>query len=125
MPGRLGAVLGELALQIVHLAHDYPRVLEKHLTGRGQLYPPAVAVQQPAADALLQTLDPRAGRRRRDARLARSLGQAGRLGDVDEQAQIRQIEVHGSSLPALALSKSERLLTEMQIHRSLIDWQSC
>src|SRR5690606_14934909 len=65
------------------------------LAGRGQLDTTAVAIKQAAAELVFQCLDPRTGGSRREKRLARALSQAGRLGDMDEQAQVGQIEMHG------------------------------
>lgn len=95
VPGGIGAVFGEFALQVIHLTHDQPRVLQQALAGRGQLDTATVAVQQAAAELAFQCLDPRTGSGRREKRLARALGQAGGLGDMDEQAQVGQIEMHG------------------------------
>ncbi|MOA12303.1 hypothetical protein D3C78_1322850 [compost metagenome] len=62
MPGRIAGVLGELAFQVLHLAHDQPRVLQQPLAGGRQLDAAAVAVEQAAAELAFQCLDPRAGR---------------------------------------------------------------
>ncbi len=55
--GRVGAVFGELAFQIVHLAHDQPRMLQQLVPGRRQLHPAAVAVEQAAVELGFQRLD--------------------------------------------------------------------
>ena len=57
MSGRIGAVFGELAVQIVHLAHDQPRMLQQLVPGRRQLHPAAVAVEQAAVELGFQRLD--------------------------------------------------------------------
>jgi len=118
--GRIGAVFGELAFQVIHLAHDQPRVLQQLLPGGRQLHTTAVAIQQAAVELAFQRLDPRAGRRRREVRAAGALGQAGRFGDMDEQAQIGQIEMHGrASYGGLAFSLAERRCRKIQIPGTL------
>ncbi|MCY1420893.1 hypothetical protein D9M71_365300 [compost metagenome] len=96
MPGGIAGVLGEFALQVVHLAHDQPRVLQQAFAGGRQFDAAAVTVEQAAAELAFQGLDSRAGGGRREEGLACALGEAGGLGDVDEQTQVRQIEMHGS-----------------------------
>jgi hypothetical protein len=54
-----------------------------------------------------ERLDPCAGGGRGKEGAARALGQAGRLGDMDEQAQVGEIEMHGHSM---AFGKSERAI---------------
>ena len=95
MPRCVGVVLGELAFHIVHLAHDHPRMVQEQFTGGGQFNPAAVAVQQAAGQVLFQALDPCTGGWRRDKRLARTLGEAGGFGDMNKQAQVDKIKMHG------------------------------
>ncbi|MNT85300.1 hypothetical protein D3C72_2254520 [compost metagenome] len=76
MPGRIGAELGELGFQVVHLAHDQPRVHEQFLPGRCQFDTPAVAVQQARVELRLQGLDARTCSCRREECAPRALGQA-------------------------------------------------
>ncbi|MDT4857662.1 hypothetical protein FQZ97_920950 [compost metagenome] len=70
-------------------------MLQQAFAGGCQFDAAAVAVEQAAAELAFQRLDPRAGRRRREEGALRALGQAGRFGDMDEQAQVGEIEMHG------------------------------
>ena len=113
MPGRIHAVLGELAFEVIHLAHDQPRMVQQPLACRGDLHAPAVAVQQARVELAFQGFDPRTGGSRRQEGALGALGEAGGFGDMDEQAQVGEIEVHaklpknrfpvGAGLPAIAV----------------------
>src|SRR5471032_3131163 len=97
MPGRIHAVLGELALEVIHLAHDQPRVVQQTFARRGDFHAPTVAVQQARVELAFQRLDPRTRGGGREERTLGALGQAGGFGDMDKQAQVGEIEVHGGS----------------------------
>ncbi len=87
-------------LQVVHLAHDDPGVLQQLLAGGRDLHAAAVAVQQPGVQLVFKRLDPHADRRQRQVRPLGGLGQAGGFGDVDEQAEVGEVEVHGPYITA-------------------------
>ncbi|MNY12779.1 hypothetical protein D3C86_1458770 [compost metagenome] len=112
MPRGVGAVVGELALEVLHLPQNQAGMVQQALARRGHLHAAVVAVQQTIAQLPLEGLDPRAGRRRRQAGLARALGQAGGFGNMDEQAQVSQVEMHGAlaeeSRSILAFGQDER-----------------
>lgn len=92
--------MGEISFQVFDLTHDQPRMHQQLLARRRQFHATAVAVQQTRLELLLQRLDPRAGGSRRQESPARALGQARRLADVDEKAQVSQVEMHGGILPS-------------------------
>lgn len=96
----------EVVLQVVDLAHDDPRMLQQPLAGRGDFHAAAVAVQQAGIELVLQRLDPHADGGQRQVRPLGGLRQAGGFGDVDEQAEVGEIEVHGAYITAAGAGRT-------------------
>ena len=96
MPDLVAGLAAEVAFQVVHLAQDQPRVLQQALAGGSQFDPAVVAIQQAAVELSFQRLDPCAGGSRRKMGAACALGEAGGFGDMREEAQVGQVEVHGT-----------------------------
>lgn len=79
-------LLLEVMFQVVHLAHDDPRMLQQLLARGRDFDAAAVAVQETGIELVLQRLDAHADGRQGQVGPLGSLGQAGGFGDVDEQA---------------------------------------
>ena len=95
-------VLLQVAAQVFDLVQHQPRVVGKSLAGRRQRHALAAAVQQLAAQAFLEVLDAHAGRGQRQVRTLGAACQAVAVGDVDEQPQVDEIEMHGPDCRAVA-----------------------
>ncbi|OMP13393.1 hypothetical protein COLO4_01767 [Corchorus olitorius] len=100
MAGGVTAVLGEFAFEKVDLAHDETGMLQQALARWRELDATTVTVEQANAELAFEGLHSRAGGGRRQGRAACALGQAGRLGDMDEKPQVSQVEMHARVLRA-------------------------
>ena len=77
----------------VELGQHRPGVAQERLAGGGQLDPAAGAVQQPAAELLLEPADLLAQRRLGDVQAGRGAAEVQLLGDGDEVTQLAKFHV--------------------------------
>jgi len=76
-------------------------MVEQALAGRGQLDAAAPALEQRNAERVLEPLDARAGRGKRQMRALRAAGDAALIGNRDEELEVNEDEAHGKSLLSL------------------------
>jgi hypothetical protein len=93
-------VLLQITAQVLDLVQHQPRMVGEGLARRRERHALAAAVQQLRADPLLQVLDAHARRRQRHVRALGPARETVGLGDVDEEAQVDQVEVHGADCGA-------------------------
>ena len=105
MAAQAAAVFGQFGTQLAGLVQHQPRVVEKGLARRQQAHAARFARQQRNARLRLQRLDAGAGRGQRQVLALGRAREAAELGGGDEEAQIRQVELHGSGILA-SLRKS-------------------
>ena len=98
-PARIGA---EVLAQAFGLRQDGAGMLQQGAAGLGRRDALAAADQQRRAERLLHVADAGAGRRQRQMRAFRAMGDAARLDDVAEQAQVGEVEAHGGNPSRLA-----------------------
>ncbi|MCY1395667.1 hypothetical protein D9M71_106180 [compost metagenome] len=83
----LGVVV-QIALEVFQLLQHPARMLQQRLARGGRGDAGGAAVQQLGADVALQLLDAPAGRGKRNATVFRTLGEAGFVGDVNEELEV-------------------------------------
>ena len=91
--------LGELAkfsAHLVELPGDQPCVMEEGEAGRSRADAAPLALEQRHAQFALHVAHALAGGGQGKAAAGRAVGDARGLGDVQHQAQVDQVEVHGS-----------------------------
>jgi hypothetical protein len=88
----------QVAAQLLQLAEHQPGMVGESLAGRRERDAVAVAVKQFAAHALLEILDAHARGGQRQRRTLRAAREAVAVGDVDEEPQVHQVEMHGAIL---------------------------
>jgi hypothetical protein len=101
-PAGIGA---QILAQPLGLAQNRARVLQERAAGlrRGHALPPAH--QQRGAERLLHVADARGGCGEGEMRALGTAGDAARFHHVAEQAEIGQIETHGSALSLAAAGR--------------------
>jgi hypothetical protein len=72
-------------------------VVQQRQSGRRRAHAVAFAQQQGHAQLLLHAAHARAGRRQRQAGPLGAGGDAARFGDMQEKAQVGEIETHGGT----------------------------
>ena len=88
---------GELQ-EAARVGEQVARLLEQHRALAGEVHAGRGAHEQLDAELVFELADVTAERRLRDAKLARRLGEAARLGDGGERAQMTQVQ-EASCLP--------------------------
>ena len=95
-PRRPLAKLPELAAHRLELLRHQPGVMEQgEPRGRGRHAAP-LPLEERRAELLLHVADALARRGERQPAARRAMGDAGRVGDVQDQPQVDQVEAHGS-----------------------------
>lgn len=94
VPLQPARVLAQLAAHPLHLAGHQPRVVQQCPACWRRLHPTSAALQEGDARLRLHPLHPRAGGRQGETGASSARRDAPRLGHVEEQAQIGQVEVH-------------------------------
>lgn len=88
--------LREVAAHLFELLRDEPGVMDQRQSGGRRCDAAALALEQRHAQRLLHVADALARRSEGEATARRAMGDAGRLGDIQDQLQVDQVESHGS-----------------------------
>jgi hypothetical protein len=96
LPGESAGIGAEILAQPLGLAQDGARVLQQRAAGLRRRHALPPAHQQRGAERLLHVADARGGCGEREMRALGAARDAAGLDHVPEQAEIGQIEAHGS-----------------------------
>ena len=100
LPGDAAGIGAEILAQPLGLPQDGARVLQQRAAGLRRLHALPAAHQQGGAERVLHVADARRRGGEREVGALRAVRDAAGVDDVAEQAQIGEIEAHGSPLPS-------------------------
>jgi len=96
MPAQPRSIVAEIVMHAVDLRHDEPRVLQQGVPSRCDTHTPPLACQQGHAQRIFHASDALACRSQGHMAGLRASRDGASIMNVQEKAQVREIESHGS-----------------------------